>query len=380
LPAAGGEAVFQVAVAGSEPLSYQWQFNGAPLAGATGASLILTNLAPAQGGRYSVMVFNESGSAESGPAALTVLVVATIVIQPKDLMVRIRPDPQAASTTNATFTVLASGTAALHYQWRLNGRELPGATSTSLTISNVQAANAGAYDVVITSAVGSLASATARLYPLATPVVSQPPLSQTVVAGGNATLSLVFSGSPAPFTNEWRRGSTLMETHVLSNSVDFFTLTVPNVATTLQYRAYVRSLATSGSGVGTAAATITVLADTNANGLPDVWEAAYGITDRDADSDGDGLKDWQEYQAGTNPTNALSSLNIEISAATGQATLRVGAVSNLTYTLEYLDQLGSGAWSRLADIPARKTNHLETVIQTNSTGAGFYRVVTPRRP
>ena len=48
--------------------------------------------------------------------------------------------------------------------------------------------------------------------------------------------------------------------------------------------------------------------DTNANGLPDAWEAAYGVTNPNADDDDDGQTNLQEYFAGTNPTNAASVL------------------------------------------------------------------------
>ena len=64
----------------------------------------------------------------------------------------------------------------------------------------------------------------------------------------------------------------------------------------------------------------------------------------------------------------------------GFAALRFGVVSNLTYTLQFLDKLGGGAWARLVDVPARRTNHVETITHTNSTGLAFYRVVTPRQP
>ncbi len=51
-------------------------------------------------------------------------------------------------------------------------------------------------------------------------------------------------------------------------------------------------------------------ADTNANGLPDDWEAAYGVSDPAADADGDGLSNLPEYLANTNPTNTASVFRI----------------------------------------------------------------------
>jgi len=64
---------------------------------------------------------------------------------------------------NATFRVAASGTPPLAYQWNLGGAELPGATNTSLTVTNVQLANLGAYQVMITSAAETVVSSNAYL-------------------------------------------------------------------------------------------------------------------------------------------------------------------------------------------------------------------------
>ena len=376
----GDEAAFHVVATGDDPLFYQWHCNGTPIAGATNATLTLTNLQPAQSGRYAVVVFNESGTAESTPAVLTVVVVANIVTQPKDVTVRLWPDPQAAPTTNVTFSVLASGSAALNYQWRFNGSDVPGATGTSLTLTNVQTTDAGDYDVVISSAVGTVVSATAHLYPVVTPVFTQPALSQTIVAGGTVTLSVAFAGNPPPFTNEWRVGSTLVETHILNDPLNFLTLTVPNVATTMYYRAFLKNVASSGNVISPFAI-LTVLADANTNGLPDVWEAAFGIDDPDADNDSDGVKNWQEYQAGTNPTNAASFLKLSIEPGPDSLRLQFDAVPYHTYSVQYQEVLGSGAWETLSDFVGRSSNRVETItIPLDPANSRFYRMTTPKRP
>jgi hypothetical protein len=68
----GGNATFNVGAAGSIPLSYQWQFNGNPLAGATNSSLTLSNVLLSSAGPYSVVVTNAAGSITSSVATLTV--------------------------------------------------------------------------------------------------------------------------------------------------------------------------------------------------------------------------------------------------------------------------------------------------------------------
>jgi len=65
-------AVFQAGAAGSAPLSYQWQWNGAVLAGASGSSLALDHVTPSMAGGYRLIVTNAAGSATSAVATLTV--------------------------------------------------------------------------------------------------------------------------------------------------------------------------------------------------------------------------------------------------------------------------------------------------------------------
>src|SRR5438132_14031573 len=70
-----------------------------------------------------------------------------------------QPTNQTASLfADATFRVTATGVAPLSYQWRFNDGDLIGKTSTALTVTNVQRANAGNYSVVITNLSGSVTS------------------------------------------------------------------------------------------------------------------------------------------------------------------------------------------------------------------------------
>jgi pimeloyl-ACP methyl ester carboxylesterase len=75
--------------------------------------------------------------------------------------------PPQSLITNAgatvAFSVAAIGTGQLSYQWRFNGANIPGATDVMLSLTNAQLASAGDYGVVVTSSLGSAASAAAQL-------------------------------------------------------------------------------------------------------------------------------------------------------------------------------------------------------------------------
>lgn len=72
--AVGQEAVLSVSASGSPPLTYQWQRNGADIAGATSASFRIASATMADNGdRFRVRVRNSAGSVTSAAATLTVL-------------------------------------------------------------------------------------------------------------------------------------------------------------------------------------------------------------------------------------------------------------------------------------------------------------------
>jgi hypothetical protein len=151
----GDTVTFSVAATGAAPLKYQWRFNGSNLSGATNMTLRLDNVQPAHAGSYSVKVTNPYGTAQSSSAQLTVNVPALITNQP------VSQETVAGATV--TFEVKASGTSPLSYQWRYNGTPIAGATSSRLTLSNVDIANSGDYSVVASNMAGADTSRTAQL-------------------------------------------------------------------------------------------------------------------------------------------------------------------------------------------------------------------------
>jgi hypothetical protein len=70
--AVGGTASFTVVAGGTLPLSYEWNFNGTNISGATNSTLTLTNVQSTQAGNYTVLVTNRLGSILSSNAVLTV--------------------------------------------------------------------------------------------------------------------------------------------------------------------------------------------------------------------------------------------------------------------------------------------------------------------
>jgi pectate lyase len=107
---------------------------------------------------------------------------------------------------SATFSVVASGTAPFAYQWYFNtNTALLDATNASLTISNAQFSDAGAYSVIVTNAYGADTSSVAILTvnPAAVPpsIISQPE-DQNVLVGQGTSFSVTADGS-VPLGYQW---------------------------------------------------------------------------------------------------------------------------------------------------------------------------------
>jgi hypothetical protein len=162
---------------GPVPLAYQWQFNSTNITWATNTSLILTNVQLINQGIYDVIIGNSYGSITSPPASLIVtgFPPSTVTIQPTN--------QAAVAGSNYSFTVTANGTLPLSYQWQFNSINLTWATNATLMLTNVQMANEGTYDVVVSNVFGSMTSSYVTLILLDLSTALNPGLTWTT--GGN---------------------------------------------------------------------------------------------------------------------------------------------------------------------------------------------------
>ena len=155
---AGQSATFSVTATGTSP-GYQWKKNGTDIPSATASTYTTEATSNADIGSalaYSVVVSNSAGSVTSSAAALTVNSSITISAQPTAQNI--------TAGDMATFSVTATGTGELFYQWKKSGTDIPGATNSSYTTPAMGYAGNGAeYSVVLTDSVGSTTSSTARL-------------------------------------------------------------------------------------------------------------------------------------------------------------------------------------------------------------------------
>jgi uncharacterized repeat protein (TIGR03803 family) len=171
---AGSTATFSAPSFGPVPLNYQWQKDGTNLinrgniAGATNSTLIIAAISESDVGSYGAVVGDGSSDVTTSNATLAVN---------DNLFFAVQPQNQAVFLGNSvTFNVIVYGEPPFIFQWYDNqlpvGSNGTGSNVASLTLTNVDANQAGYYSVHVINSSGNLWSSAAYLTVIVPPTLS----------------------------------------------------------------------------------------------------------------------------------------------------------------------------------------------------------------
>lgn len=221
---ANQKATFGVRATGAAPLAYQWYQGTQPIAGATSARYQTPATTTSNSGEtFFVIVSNSAGTATSN--------IVTLTVNPAAASPSITQQPANVTVTagqTATFSVTATGTLPLDYQWYQGATPISGATSSSYSIANTTTSQSGeTFRVIVSNSGGAAHSNPATLTVNAgatAPVITQQPTNVTVTAGQTATFSVTATGAPTP-GYQWFQGTSPISGANLS------TYNIPNTTT-----------------------------------------------------------------------------------------------------------------------------------------------------
>ena len=250
---AGQTATFSVIATGTS-LKYQWKKGDTAIPGATSSTYTTPATSMADSGAvFTVVVSNSEGSVTSSNATLTVTaaVVVPVVVAPT---IDTQPGAQTVIAGQAaTFSVTATGTAPLTYQWKKNGTNIEGVTTSSYTTDATVLTDSGAvFTVVVTNSAGSVTSSGAALtVNAAPPAISTQPANQTITADQTATFSVTATGT-APLIYQWKKNGTDI------SGANSHTYTTPAMSTGGSGVEYSVVVSNSAGTVTSSSATLTV--------------------------------------------------------------------------------------------------------------------------
>lgn len=265
---AGGVADFSVTATGDGPITYQWFKDGNALAdggrvtGSTSNALRIVNLQAGDSGVYVVRLTVPSGSI-AGPT-MTLLVTDPVFISSSPTNRVLTPGG------TAEFYVVATGSPPLSYQWLkdgvplTNGARISGVNTPALALTSLVIGDTGAYSCRVTNNASSTTSLAARLDPLAPPVFTLQPQSQTNRAATFTSLFALASGA-SPITLQWHKDGVPLAGRT-NNSLNFSPVRQSDAGN------YTLVASNPGGSSTSAVATLTVTVRTN---LPAAAEAIW---------------------------------------------------------------------------------------------------------
>lgn len=314
-------------------------------------------------------------------ARLADFIEAVIVIPPA---VTIQPVSKTINSgTSTTLTVAFSGTSPSIQWYRgatgVTTNPISGATSSTLTTPVLTASTN--YWARATNSQGTADSNTATVTVRIPPVITTQPASVTINSGSSATITVAASGTSPTF--QWYIGNTGVTSNPVSGATGS-SMTTPPLTSATTYWVRASNLAGTADSI---AATVTPASPFNFwqnNQFTPAQLADPLVSGPDADPDGDGLTNDQEYLFGLlpltgnpspSPAAALSGNQISL---TFTATLATGpGYTGLTrrYTLESSGSLNGAAWTPIAGYIDIAGNGQTVTYTAPATGPrAFYRL------
>jgi hypothetical protein len=290
----------------------------------------------------------------------------SFILQPRDQIV--------LPGTNVSVQALAAGPGPMHYQWRFEGTDIPGATNSSYSFTNASLSNGhGSFSVVARNEFGSASSSNALIFVRIQPAFETHLRTRSVLEGRDATFSCLATGAP-PIYYRWAVTGRPLVTNTTG------TLTLSNVLISITNGVRCHAINAVGARPGLTASLI-VMPDSDRDGMADSWEVQYGFqtnnpADALLDSDGDGMSNRDEYVAHTNPTSSSSALKISI-LSTNRPVLRFTAEADIAYSLQVAADPAAGIWQVLSNVaPANVARLVEILDPTVVPPSGrYFRVV-----
>jgi hypothetical protein len=192
----GERVVLSVTNTGSRPLQYLWMKDGEIIEGAESATLVLDSLAESHEGDYQVRITNAVDTVVSEP--VQVQVNNPIVFKAHPL------SREISETDEVIFSVTATGTGPISYQWQKNGVDITDETSSTFRIASAVKADEGDYSVIVSNIVGDYPSEEAALSVVeGKPKIIQLTEHQLKYPGDHLHLEVSALGRP-PLKYQWK--------------------------------------------------------------------------------------------------------------------------------------------------------------------------------
>ena len=107
---------------------------------------------------------------------------------------------------SASFSITATGTSPLSYQWKFGSSNISGATAATYSIASVKTSNAGSYTCVVKNTAGSKTSNAATLTVNTPPTITTQPVSKSVNVGNGISFIISATGT-APLSYQWKKNN-----------------------------------------------------------------------------------------------------------------------------------------------------------------------------